>query len=618
VPHLREASLLLLIAALAVGSLVAFAALDRRSPNDHDTYFTGGSVPALHALLAPDADRGAVLTKHFLEGGPHPRLPQTVLLVASAGGASRLRYRLANLPFVLALVLGAWLLGRQLGGARVGLGAAALVCTLPLMLNHSHKFIPNWHAAALTPLAWALLLVALRGRGRTAWLAAAGAGVVQAARCYCHPVVLPDVALSTALVGGVALWEAARQRTREANVALVRVGAASGLAVLGTSHILGWTARWLGEPGYSLANYRAAKTDVVGRWSVEQATELIPAAGRYVSEMWSWHLFPTGFVLLALGLLAAAVAVRRAATLPVAVVLLATAFAVQAPVAVVTLARGTFTADWTVLLPGLCAVAAWGVLADESPLRSRLKHAWIGLLAVHALFVVLVPPVLGAVAPSPFVDPQWWAEGVPGWFARSSTGTVWNTHHIPLRGDVAGEPVARAIAEQNAAGLELVDLRLRDADLSVPCRPRSTAASAWVWGAGDEQTARREWGPWPSAFAGRTPITTDFGPADVLEAGAGREPTPSGPVVSYLAAQPRPRLVRLWVELNDGDRARLADCRPSWADDALTASAIAALGPLGAPLQLDVSDYGGELVGLENESDREPSYLGRALLLAPP
>lgn len=610
---MRESLVLLAILAVVAGSLIAFSALDRRTPNDHDTYFTAKSLPALVQLQAPEVDRVAVLTEHFLTGGPHPRLPQTVLLIASGTAPSRQRFRLANLPFVVLLVLGSWLLGRQLGGARVGVAAAALTCTFPLMLNHSHKFIPNWHGAALTPLAWALLLMAWTGRGRGAWAAAIGAGIVQAARCYCHPVVLPDVALSTALVVGAAAWQA-RDRTWASAQPLLRVGTASALAVLLTSHILGWTAGWLGEPGYSLAKYRASKSDVVGEWSAQEAATWIPAAGRYLSEMATWHLFPTGFALLALGVIATGVAARRGDA-PAAVGLLGAAFLLQAPLAILTLARGTFTADWTVLLPGLGAIAAWGVWADASPLREPIRRAWGGLLGAHVAFVVLVP--LALPAPSPLEDPQWWAEGIPAWFARSSTGTVWNTHHIPLRHDLAGESLAEALASSSAPGLEVADLRYRGADASVPCRPAGSADGGWVWGAGDEQTARREWGPWPAAFRGRGPIVADFTRPDERAEAEGTAPRRGGPMLVGWTDPHRPVLVRLWVELTDAQRTAWASCQPSWGTEALAASARAVLEAEGLRTTAELRDFGGELVGLENEYDREPTYLSRALLLLP-
>ena len=36
---------------------------------------------------------------------------------------------------------------------------------------------------------------------------------------------------------------------------------------------------------------------------------------------------------------------------------------------------------------------------------------------------------------------------------------------------------------------------------------------------------------------------------------------------------------------------------------------------MGLSIELELQDFGGELVGLENEYDRDPRYLSRALLL---
>ena len=238
---------LVLALLVAAAQIVAFALLDHRPPNDHDPFYTDSSIPWLLQLRhASPLSWPAVLTDHFLSGDLHPRLAQTAL-VATLGifGENVTVLRLANLPFALLLVLGSWLLARDLRVRHPGL-VAFVVATLPLVVHASRKWDLQFHAAALTPLGLWLGVLALQ-RLRLRWWLLFGA--FQGLRLYTHLIVFPDVALTLVLVGAIG----ARQRWDRPVQRLL----GPGVAILGM-HIVGALALGIaGTAGWALAPYLA-------------------------------------------------------------------------------------------------------------------------------------------------------------------------------------------------------------------------------------------------------------------------------------------------------------------------------------------------------------------------
>mgnify|MGYP006928185856 CR=1 FL=1 len=613
-PWAREAAALLLITSVAALSLTAFAWLDRRPPNDHDDYFTHRSLGHLAQLqaTADPAEERRILRDHFLTGGPHPRLAQTLLIAQlDRFGTSRFVYRMVNLPFLLALILGTWLLARQLGGPGMALLAVVLVLSVPVMVHHGRKFNPPFFTAALTPLSWALFLLALRVKGGWGWAAAGAAGLVQGARCYTHPVVQPDIAASTALVTLWALGLLAWRRDRGSLIALLRVAFAGLLALGLASHILGVNP-WLPEPGYSVRNYLSAKAQITRGGT---GHGLLWGAAKHGREWWSTHLLPTGALLLLTGLGAAVRRGLRERDVPSGVaLLLGIAFVPQAVLATLTVARGTFTSDWNHLVPGLCVVAAWGALGGSSG-WGRPARLWATGLGLHAAFVLITPFALSALGPPTSVDPGWTLRGVAAPFARSSTGLLFNTHLIPVRDDLAGQTLARAMNDGPPMA-RVLDLRWTGPADAARCRGED-GDGIWLWGAPRQAPFHRVWFPWPAVFEGRMPVAPEiFSVDDSLL----HDPVAIDAALHGWVAQIEPGaavVARLWIDQPPDVDPIWRPCQPSHPAPALVDRARAHLAEHlpGCREETLLWDLGGELMGVEDERTRDVRYLNTALLL---
>jgi hypothetical protein len=625
--------LLGVILLLSLGCFLSFTLLDQRDPNDHDGYYANDLVaPLAEYLVAEDAaTRLGILRSELLERGDYPPVARVSLLVGlGTWGPSRLGFRLINLPFLVLLILGTWLLGRQIGGARVGLVAALLVVGIPSMIVHSRKFAPPWHAAALTPLSWALLFMALRLRGRKGWLAAAGAGFVQGARAYTHPIVYPDIGVSAALVIGWAGWRWWSRRGSEDRDAFLRVGFAGVFALLLASHMLGWG--WLGStPEYSLSNYRDSRAHILSGGL--DGAGLFAAAGLYVREWFSMHLLPLGFLLALVGGGAALFRLARRGAGGGSTVgtewearglagLLALSIFAQAPLALLAVSRGTFTSDWMHLEPAACVLGAWGVMGVAGPL-SRRAGLWLAASGLHSVAVLLIPLGLGVLGPSAFDRPEFYLYGPGAPFAHSSSGQLWNTHQIPIR-----EPGAQRLLTETMAltptvsgAFKVVDVSLRNADAREPCRVGLREGSQWIWGAptGQDQE-RRCWSPWPAIFSGVAPNPPQFTHEGSVGAPDWRQaPQLGDPVLVWLESERPPVVVRLWVELSDSLRSEWKSCLPVRPGLETQGSARALLEELLPMYRLagDYFDLGNELVGLEDGRFRDPGYQSHAFLFVP-
>lgn len=588
--------------AVAAAQLLLFAWLDHRPPNDHDPFYTDASIPwVLQLRDASLLSWPGVLTEHVLAGDLHPRLAQTVL-VAALGlfGESVAVFRLANLPFVLLLVLGTWLLARELRVRHPGLVAFA-VATLPLAVHASRKWDLQFHAAALTPFGLWLGVLALR-RVRPRWWLLFGA--FQGLRLYSHPIIAPDVALTLLFVGVLGGW---RDRARPGVRLLGPVLAAFA------AHAVGCMALGIvGDAGWSLPNYWAQRGDYGQGWWWAEA-DLAARAGLFVevlSEGVWLHLLPPLAALVLFGLMAtAALGLRRSVLLeadrgvwPMHALLILLA-AAELPVVGLAVSNGAFVGDWLFVLPGLLIASIWG--AEVALVgRPRLGRTLAAGVVLQGLVVVALPLALGATGPELLERADWYDRGPLRFFVRSSSGRHYVTHHVPSGLGHPAEALAAALDEEGQQHFELLNLTWDPAHGGeAGCRlgdPDDPEGWAWAVPRGARDEARRPLSGWPFVFAGGVP------------------PVPSRPdALRTDPAERAVRLVRLWLQPT-----------PDWSNVDVHCVPRALLGPSflpaargqirerfgGGELRM-LPDPAGQLVGRVVEWDRGRAYVGLSYLL---
>ena len=614
-PPRRELSAAFAIAAVVVAIHLCFFALDSRPPNDHDDFYTEGAIASVLAFeQAPLLQRPSVLLDHARGDHLHPQLAQ-MSLVASLGtlGPSRFAYRATNLPWLIVLLLGTWLLARMLSGPRLALLAMWVAGTLPALLNATRKWDIQFHAAALTPLGLALGVAALLSTGRRAALLWIGFGAWQGLRCYTHPVVVPDVLATLGVFALLGLLTS----PRAALGALLALVPAFGVS----AWYLGVAPGLVGEAPYSFARYLEQRTSFStsgGLASFDTRALLAHLAG-LLRETLHLHLFPPMTMALGAGLAAAPFAALSSMKDPRARAGLGlfALMVVQIPVIVLATANRAFLADWLFLLPtwtvlGLIGLA-WAVAGRwdaRLPTWAVLLFAFVGF--AHAG----LPLGKSALGPDPLLRPAefdrapWWA------FSRSHSGRSYTTMHLAVGGVLASQRVADTLAEQlphdQPAPLALYDLTWDPSRSGAPgCRmgfPRYP--DAWSWappgGAGHGRPST-----WPFVFAGFPGLRVGGGPRSDFDL------PPSGPPVDDQGAPVRFAVVRLWLHptvlWNDEDRCEPRDRVP----DGVVAAAIDRIGERTgrAPAVTVLPDRAATLPGRVVEWERADAYLGVSLLL---
>ena len=194
-------------------SLLLWAALDQRPPDDHDAWYTHHVIGFMNDLAGMSPPRAVARFGFFAWAeSDHPPVASIGTWATLAMfGTSRFVYRMATLPFFLLLVTGATLAGWELLGRRWGFVTGLLVAGLPSVVNASRKADFVFHAAGLSAvcLALALGLALRRPRSLGPWLAF---GAVAGLRMNSHSLSVVDLgALAAALVvlELAALWTVA-------------------------------------------------------------------------------------------------------------------------------------------------------------------------------------------------------------------------------------------------------------------------------------------------------------------------------------------------------------------------------------------------------------------------
>jgi hypothetical protein len=621
---LLEHRMLIAVLAFVTFVLVLFGVMDNRPPDDHDDFYTAALADDVWKFEEASPLGKLAVLGHRLKEGPgqfHPQLAQTFLVAAMGTfGRSVTVFRLANLPFLLLLVFGTYLLARELSGARLAVLAAFVVGTLPIVTNYSRKWDIQFHAAALTPLGLYLGLRALRSVGRDGWKWWIGLGIVQGLRMHTHPIVISDVAVTFAILGA-AMLPMGRIQGASIQLRIRQLIVALGVTHLISTWMLGVYGNVLGEPGYSLHHYLPQRIGGGGYLSTAWWGKAILVAQLglvldLVREVQWLHLMRTTWLLLLPGIIAAPVLLLWRGTLEREdsirrwqAAVIALAIAIQVPPILLATSNKAFLNDWLYLVPGgtvLALVAMDRIVHLAGAHSSRLRLGWSVALVANGILLTLVPLGVSLAGPEPMEKPEFYDQG-PLWpFTRSTSGRHFATHHLVSRWQYPGERIAQTIKDNDwgdgTARLGILDLSWDPSYGGQPgCNLGDPSdAESWLWSAPEDIVLPPlpPLSPWPFSFVG-------FKGLQVVR--------PEGE-----ERGPRFTAVRLWLIPRDTWIAERQVCRPSerLPENFLAGARAMVEGRLGSGSTVEVlADPTGWLLATVIEWDREPSYLGTALLV---
>ncbi len=335
---------------------------------DYYGLLRGGLHGWTSAILAPSIQAPVTMAAAsllFIPFGPHPIVAFGVPLLAAAG-----------------CVAAAYALGRTIGSRPVGLLAAALTASCPIIVNYARSFHFSMPVTLVTTLA---LLAILRSRGfrSVGWALAFGVllGLMPLTRTMTVAFV-PGLALAAA---AAALSDAADRARR-----LLLLAGSFAVALLAA-------ATWLVPNGRMVAQY------LLDFGYGSHAAEYGPQVSEFGAEAWQataislvQNIYLPHFMVLLCGFLAlVAMAFGKALSAPVPVTLRhlrrsplvpILLFAAEALTALTT-SGNKGSAFLAPIVPALLAVSAWALwrVAPWRPVRAALATACAAACVMAAL-----------------------------------------------------------------------------------------------------------------------------------------------------------------------------------------------------------------------------------------
>jgi len=622
-------------------AFVVFCALDRRPPNDHDDFYTAALADDVYAYReAGLVGKVQILTRRMVKGPGqfHPPLAQTTLLAAlGTFGPSRAMFRLTNLPFLLLLVWGTFLLASEFATRRMALLSAFVVGTLPIVVNYSRKWDVQFHAAALTPIALYLGLRALRTAPKQAWPWWIGFGVLQGLRMFTHPIVVSDVAITYAGIG-ILLLPVGRRWGFPVRPRIRQLLAAAGITHLLVIWYLGVYGTVIGEPGYSLHHYLPEKVGGGGYmatlwWRKSVFVAQLGLVIDLVREVQWIHLMRGTAFLMLPGILAAPILLlwRGAQTEEERYqrwvgLLVAASVVAQLPIILLATSNKAFLNDWLFLVPsmtvlvmvalgrvgrieGLGLLERWSLGARAATLyrahRGRVISAWAAAFLLNGAVMTVWPLAASALGPDPLVTPKAYTGSLLWPYTRSTSGRHFTTHHLVSRSDHTGDRVARKLAAVEGRS-ELATIGILDLSWDpshggqLGCQLGDPLdVTGWEWNYPDSivMPPLPPLSPWPFVFQGFRNVETVRPEGETL---------------------PRYTAVRLWLLprttwMNERQRCKISERLPETFMDGATQLVRQRLG--GSATVEVLPDPTAWLLANVIEWDLEPSYLGTALLV---
>lgn len=534
---LRYGSLPALLVA-AAAPLVVFASLDSRAPNDHDVNRTQIVIEPLLKWQQQESWSGklGILKDFLVHGSPKnqsPPVPQAVLLLMLGElGSSITIFRLANVPFILLMVLGVYLAGKEVVSRRLGLLAGFLTATLPIILNYSRKWNIKFHGAALFLLALFFALRLLCNPAARRWRLWIVFGLFQGLCLYSHPIILPNIAL---LYGGLALllWLENRGSGISGSLQAWGLGwlCALGLTALMGAWLFGLLEPLLGEPNYALSHYllrRGSKFGLSEELFYPTTRPLLYAAWRFFMAQVAIHWMPALFVLLVLPGVAASLMVRagdpQERPSRQGFYLLAILVVAQVPLAIISIRKYAMAADWIGLFPLMVLmflIALHLSWQRRGQGRIMLRRLYVGGLVLVGLFHAAVPLGISALGPDPFMEHEYYDSPHLRLFTRCEPSGLNVTYHLASTGDTPYQAIMERMSAHKPPGMKdpvaalgIWDLRLdRGAMAHNGClqgRGGHPTCCRWQWVRASQEDELE--GKWPAVFAGFSGLLPRYEP----------------------------------------------------------------------------------------------------------
>ena len=504
--RLSRVATLLGVLALCCTPLVLFALLDQRAPVGHEPYYITEILAPLRAWTWSEGPlwKLRIATEYFLygEGAGRPPLAQTALL-ATLGifGTSIDTLRLANLPFLLTMLLGVYFGARTALSHRASLLAVFAVATLPAIVFFSRTWVVQFHAACLSSAALALAILLLRGWPRVEWVLWLAFGVVQGFRFYTNPVALPDIAVLFVLLALFRLVSGLKGDGPALRATAVGLGLSAFVVLAISSWYLGLLAGPLGEPDYSFPRYWAnyGRTAAIGNGLAPLQFDLVFTIGEIWRDLAGLYWMPGYLSLILLpGLICTPIALARGwrsedSRLAIrSLGYLAALLALEFPLAVRNIGTGNGTLNWLGLaVPSvLTSIIAIDLLRRSLPGALPRRVAWLyaALLLVVGGAQTAIPLTRSAFGADPDTDP----DAYEGAFFRHFTCSEYcirgEAFHVVSRTIPPGTTIARrmrdvAVHEDPNATIAVWDLGLM-ADVTASLLDDGTSEApecSWGW-----------------------------------------------------------------------------------------------------------------------------------------
>ena len=184
-------------------SFTLFAKYDGRLFQDHDMAQVVEPFALSRSKLPDTTSFVQDLRKVYFSCRQNTYITVNVILVGieHGWGINVFAFRMINLPFYLALILGAYFLGRIGRSKTTGLLAAFVIATLPFFHIYARKMFPQFHLTCILIWAHVFVLLFLEKKEEASWSVFLGLGATTGGTILTHLIgLIKSVPIFCALV----------------------------------------------------------------------------------------------------------------------------------------------------------------------------------------------------------------------------------------------------------------------------------------------------------------------------------------------------------------------------------------------------------------------------------